>query len=322
MSMTSTKPEKAYDDALMERAQEYMERTETKQAQLAKKIDRSNTLMSQYFNHKYPGNVDDIETRLREFLQQEEEAAASKARIACQLDESYRPTSISEDVYQHIRFAQINRALVVLHGDAGAGKTKAAVQYYRNNPQSTIYIRLHPSMAGLSGVGELLGEALDIPVVSSSKQMWRSIRERLRGTNKVIIVDEAQLLKRAPLDELRILPDEDEISGIAGNGVVLIGNSELYERVKKGKVTSQAYTRIVLQHDYSTAKLTMEDVKLLFPMFSDEDKREELKLIAGICRSHHSIRTAKNIVKNAIRNEDISYNGLRAAAARTSVGRI
>lgn len=323
MSMTNTKPEKVYDEALMEQVREYMRQQGVSQSDLAKRISRSSTLVSQYFNRKYPGNVEEVETIFREFLQQESEAAASKAQATLyQLDESYKPTSISEDVYQHIRFAQINRALVVLHGDAGAGKTKAAVQYYRDNPQSTIYIRLHPSMAGLSGVGELLCEALDLPVVSSSKQMWRSIRERLRGTNKVVIVDEAQLLKRAPLDELRILPDEDEISGVAGNGVVLIGNSELYERVKKGKVTSQAYTRIVLQHDYSTSKLTMEDVKLLFPMFSGEDKREELRLIASICRSHHSIRTAKNIVKNAIRNEDISYNGLRAAAARTSVGRI
>ncbi len=323
MSMTNTKPEKVYDEALTEQLREYIKRTGIAQSAVAKKIGYSDTTTSQYLNRKYPGDVEKFENNLREFLRQEAEADASRKQAATyQLDESYKPTTISEDAYQYIRFAQINRALVILHGDAGAGKTKAAVQYYRDNPQSTIYIRLHPSMAGLAGVGELLCEALDLPVVSSSKQMWKSIRERLQGTNKMIIVDEAQLLKRAPLDELRILPDEDEVGGIAGNGVVLIGNSELYERVKRGNITTQTYTRIVLQQEYRTAKLTMEDIKLLFPMFAGEDKREELRLIASICRSQHSIRTAKNIVKNAIRNEDISYNGLRAAAARTSVGRI
>ena len=267
--------------------------------------------------------MEGIESRLREFLQQESEAAAVQVQVApYKLDETYKPTSISEDVYQSIRYAQINRTLVMLHGDAGAGKTKAAVKYYRDNPQSTIYIRLDPSMSGLAGVGELLGAALDIPAVSSSKQMWQAIRARLRGTNKVIIVDEAQLLKRAPMDELRILPDEDEVNEVPGNGVVLIGNSELYERVKKGKITTQAYTRIGLQRAYSTMRLTNEDVKLLFPMFSGEEQSKELKLIASVCRSQHSIRTAKHIVKNAIRNEDISYEGLRAAAASTPVGRI
>ena len=314
---------KVYDEALQERVRKYMKDTGLSQNKLAPRIGRSGASLSNYMNCKMDGSVEGIESRLREFLQQESEAAAVQVQVApYKLDETYKPTSISEDVYQSIRYAQINRTLVMLHGDAGAGKTKAAVKYYRDNPQSTIYIRLDPSMSGLAGVGELLGAALDIPAVSSSKQMWQAIRARLRGTNKVIIVDEAQLLKRAPMDELRILPDEDEVNEVPGNGVVLIGNSELYERVKKGKITTQAYTRIGLQRAYSTMRLTNEDVKLLFPMFSGEEQSKELKLIASVCRSQHSIRTAKHIVKNAIRNEDISYEGLRAAAASTPVGRI
>ena len=319
--MTSTT--KVYDESLQERVREYMKNTGISQNKLAPRVGVSSASLSNYLRNKMEGSVEGIENRLREFLQQESEAAAAQVQAApYNLDETYKPTSISEDVYQSIRYAQINRTLVMLHGDAGAGKTKAAVKYYRDNPQSTIYIRLDPSMSGLAGVGELLGAALDLPAVSSSKQMWQAIRARLRGTNKVIIVDEAQLLKRAPMDELRILPDEDEVNEVPGNGVVLIGNSELYERVKKGKITTQAYTRIGLQRAYSTMRLTNEDIKLLFPMFAGEDRTKELKLIASVCRSQHSIRTAKHIVKNAIRNEDISYEGLRAAAASTPVGRI
>ena len=319
--MTSTT--KVYDESLQSRVREYMKNTGISQNKLAPRVGVSSASLSNYLRNKMEGSVEGIENRLREFLQQESEAAAAQVQAApYNLDETYKPTSISEDVYQSIRYAQINRTLVMLHGDAGAGKTKAAVKYYRDNPQSTIYIRLDPSMSGLAGVGELLGAALDLPAVSSSKQMWQAIRARLRGTNKVIIVDEAQLLKRAPMDELRILPDEDEVNEIPGNGVVLIGNSELYERVKKGKITTQAYTRIGLQRAYSTMRLTNEDIKLLFPMFAGEDQAKELKLIASVCRSQHSIRTAKHIVKNAIRNEDISYEGLRAAAASTPVGRI
>lgn len=319
--MTSTT--KVYDESLQERVREYMKNTGISQNKLAPRVGVSSASLSNYLRNKMEGSVEGIENRLREFLQQESEAEAAQVQAApYNLDETYKPTSISEDVYQSIRYAQINRTLVMLHGDAGAGKTKAAVKYYRDNPQSTIYIRLDPSMSGLAGVGELLGAALDLPAVSSSKQMWQAIRARLRGTNKVIIVDEAQLLKRAPMDELRILPDEDEVNEVPGNGVVLIGNSELYERVKKGKITTQAYTRIGLQRAYSTMRLTNEDIKLLFPMFAGEDQAKELKLIASVCRSQHSIRTAKHIVKNAIRNEDISYEGLRAAAASTPVGRI
>jgi len=190
---------KVYDEALQERVRKYMKDTGLSQNKLAPRIGMSGASLSNYMNCKMDGSVEGIESRLREFLQQESEAAAVQVQVApYKLDETYKPTSISEDVYQSIRYAQINRTLVMLHGDAGAGKTKAAVKYYRDNPQSTIYIRLDPSMSGLAGVGELLGAALDIPAVSSSKQMWQAIRARLRGTNKVIIVDEAQLLNIFP----------------------------------------------------------------------------------------------------------------------------
>lgn len=225
---------KVYDEALHLQVEEYMAAHRLSQEQMGVKLGRSGAAINQYLSRKYKGSVENLEKAFREFLAQEGEAVATQKQAEpYKLDEGYKPTSISEDVYQCIRFAQINRTLVMLHGDAGAGKTKAAVKYYRDNPQSTVYIRLDPSMSGLAGVGELLGTALDLPAVSSSKQMWQAIRARLRGTNKVIIVDEAQLLKRAPMDELRILPDEDEVNELPGNGVVLIGNSELYERVKR-----------------------------------------------------------------------------------------
>lgn len=327
MSMTTIKAAekaaaKVYDEALMERVVAYMEQSAIPQAKLAKRIGRSNTAMSQYLGRKYPGNVEEIENLLREFLRQEEEAGESRAQLeSYKLDESYKPTTLSEDMYQCIRYAQINRELVILHGDAGAGKTKTACKYVRDNPQSTIYISLTPSMAGAAGVAEMLCEKMGLPIMSNPK-MWKAIRAKLRGTNKVILVDEAQLLKKNALEELRILPDSDEIEDIPGNGVVLIGNSEIYQRVEKEEIKSQMYTRIGFHRPYSTAKLTNDDIRMLFPMFADEEKKEELKLIATICRSKNSIRTAKKVVKIAIRNKDISCNGLRAALAATGKGRL
>lgn len=327
MSMTTSKATekaagKVYDEALMEQVLAYMARAGLKQADLVQRIGKSSTTVSQYFGHKYPGDVKGFEDLLREFLRQEEEAGKSKAQLeSYQLDESYKPTSLSEDMYQCIRYAQINRELVILHGDAGAGKTKTAGKYVRDNPQSTIYISLTPSMAGSAGVAEMLCERMGIPTMSNPK-MWKAIRAKLRGTNKVILVDEAQLLKKNALEELRILPDADEIEDIPGNGVVLIGNSEIYQRVEKEEIKSQMYTRIGFHRPYSTAKLTNEDVRMLFPMFAGEDKKEELRLIGTICRSKNSIRTAKKVVKIAIRNGDISSNGLRAALAATGKGRL
>ena len=97
------------------------------QEQMGVKLGRSGAAINQYLSRKYKGSVENLEKAFREFLAQEGEAVATQKQAEpYKLDEGYKPTSISEDVYQCIRFAQINRTLVMLHGDAGAGKTKAA----------------------------------------------------------------------------------------------------------------------------------------------------------------------------------------------------
>ena len=126
--MMTNSTTKVYDEALQERVRKYMKDTGLSQNKLAPRIGMSGASLSNYMNCKMDGSVEGIESRLREFLQQESEAAAVQVQVApYKLDETYKPTSISEDVYQSIRYAQINRTLVMLHGDAGAGKTKAAV---------------------------------------------------------------------------------------------------------------------------------------------------------------------------------------------------
>ncbi len=77
------------------------------------------------------------------------------------------------------------------------------------------------------------------------------VRTRLAGTNKVVIVDEAQHLKLPAIEKLRSLSDPDIVTGTPGNGVCLIGNSEVYDRIR-GKAQAefaQIFTRVKMpQH--------------------------------------------------------------------------
>ena len=68
--------------------------------------------------------------------------------------------------------------------------------------------------------------------------MMEEVRTRLAGTNKVVIVDEAQHLKLPAIEELRSLSDPDIVTGTPGNGVCLIGNSEVYDRIR-GKAQAE-----------------------------------------------------------------------------------
>ena len=228
------------------------------------------------------------------------------------------PTSISEDVCQSIRYCQLHRCVTVLHGDAGVGKTKGAEKFLRENPSSTVYISMTPSTASLNGVCRALAKALKIGGKHNRMDMMEEVRTRLAGTNKVVIVDEAQHLKLPAIEELRSLSDPDIVTGTPGNGVCLIGNSEVYDRIR-GKAQAefaQIFTRVKMPRQYRSSRITKEDVRSLFPAVSDE---KELAVLLGVARSVYSIRTAQDIYMKAVELNDTSCEGLRRVAKALQV---
>ena len=304
-----------YDEALRARTEAYTDKDTGAISRnlLGKRIGVSGASVSTYVNRKMACSPENIEAKLREYFRQEDEreqAAAKKEDF--QLDTGYKPTSVSEDAYQTIQHAQQERKLVILHGDPGVGKTQAALQYCRDNPKSTVYIRIQAHKTSMAGVASMLCDRLGLPQTGGSEKMWDAIHARLMNTNMLIIVDEAQLLKQNVLDELRQFPDGDELEGIPGN-----------ERIRRIEIRKQTRSRMAVQRAYRTRDLTKEDVQMLFPQFTGPEQKKELKLLADICRASSSdIRMAKNIVDLAAGAGDLSYEGLLRAAASTPVGMI
>jgi len=100
------------------------------------------------------------------------------------------------------------------------------------------------------------------------------IRSKLAGTNKVIVIDEAQHLKLPALEELRTLTDADSATGTPGNGVALIGNTEVYSRMmgRQQAQFAQLFSRIRMNRNYTTRKVKKEDVRALFPRLAEENR--------------------------------------------------
>lgn len=131
--------EKTYNPALIQRTQRYMETHSISQNQFAAKVNLSSAALSSYLNQKYKGSVEAVERQLSEFFKLDEEAEAAAEKTASLLPRAaYVPTSISEDVCQSIRFAQLEHCMVVLHGDAGVGKSKGAQKFLHDHPTNAV----------------------------------------------------------------------------------------------------------------------------------------------------------------------------------------
>lgn len=299
------------------RLESYMKESGISQAKLAPLIGVSMAALSQYRSGKYKGDVQAVEAKVNEYLGTVEEQKEIKEKEQpYKAVDDYIPTSTSEDIYKMIRYAQLNGGIAIAHGDAGIGKTKAAQKYVRENPTQAIYMEMSPVAGTLGNMLRLLARTLKIPESRNKMDLMLSVREKLEGTNKVIIIDEAQHLKLSALEQIRTLADPNAITGNKGVGIVLIGNTEVYSKMK-GKQEAQfaqLFSRIKMSRYYSTNNVTDGDVEHLFPILKEKGLNKELNFLKGICKSKWGIRGAVNVYDNSINNDDVSVNGLLAMA--------
>lgn len=314
---------KVYNSALQERVAQFLKEKDISQAKAAPMMGMSEATLSLYMKSKYEGNVGNVESKLTEFFKaQDEQAANTEKALPYKPIQDYIPTSISEDVYKLIRYCQLEKGMVIIHGDAGIGKTKGAEKFVKDNPSSSVYIQATPSIGTLGNLLKMLARALKVPESRSKFELSLSIREKLEGTNRVIIIDEAQHLQLRALEEIRTWTDPNPITGQQGVGIALIGNTETYTRMvgKQEARFAQLFSRIRMNRFYSTQKVTVEDVKALFPRLAEEGQKKEAAFLHGICQSKWGIRGAVNVYNNAVNNEDITYNGLYTMARNMGIG--
>ena len=89
------------------------------------------------------------------------------------------------------------------------------------------------------------------------------------------------------LEQIRTLADPNSITGTKGVGIVLIGSTEVYSKMK-GKQEAQfaqLFSRIKMSRYYSTSNVTDDDVEKLFPVLKKQGMKKELGFLKGICKS-------------------------------------
>lgn len=316
---------KRYNTELQERVERYLKENGLSQAKAAPILGLSQAVLSAYRNSKYEkGDIAAVEKKLEEFfrIQDEKQENDQKAEVfRGKASDGYIRTSISEGAYKSIRYCQLEKGIVVIDGDAGIGKTKAAAKFYKDNPNTTVYVKASPSTSSTRSLLKMIAKALSMPDNLRTEDLSAAIQEKLRQTDKVIIIDEAQNLKFLALEEIRGWVDEDIMTGKPGIGIVLIGNVEVYNKMlgKQEAIFAQQFNRTRLHSRYRTQDITKEDVEMFFPALKDKDMQREINYLYSISHSKWGIRGMVNVFNNAVNNEDISLEGLQKMAGTMGI---
>lgn len=234
------KPDSTHDAAeLRTRLTEVMGRDGLSQTDVAREAGISAASLSSWLQDKYGADPGNMNAKVERWLDAYAHRKAESGHLPPA--PSYVETPTGSRVLDALMYAQTAGDMIVVYGGAGLGKTSALKRYAQTSP-SVWVATMTPATASVVTALEEVAEALGLrDLHGGAARLQRAIVRRLRDTEGLLIIDEAQHLSVAALDQLRSLHDA------AGIGLALVGNEAVYARMTGGNRAAfldRLYSRI------------------------------------------------------------------------------
>lgn len=196
-------------------------RTGHLQKDIARQAGISGTTLSQFLSDKYAGDMLAIYFKLSAW----QRAVEQDKREFLPIPTEWVETPTGRRIEQALAFAQSEPTIAVIYGNPGLGKTTAISRYQRANVNVWVATS-NPASGGLAATLAQVAGAVELRGLPTTPyQLSCDIITRLRGTQGLLIVDEAQDLSPQAYNQLRAVHDS------TGVGLCLCGNEEVYSKV-------------------------------------------------------------------------------------------
>ncbi|WP_438436603.1 AAA family ATPase [Kluyvera georgiana] len=254
-------------------------------AALSRETGVSSSALSQFINGKYKGDNDAVAASISTWLESRKTAQSALPEIP-----DYVVTPTSEKITAALTYAQLTHTIALVYGNPGVGKSEALKQYTRTG--NNVW-RLTASKSRTNELETMYELALEMGISDAPYQrgaLSRLLRRRLRDTNALVIIDEADWLNYDAIEELRILQEE------CGIGLAFIGNHKVYDRLTGGSRTvdfarlfSRVAKKIVINN------VLAADVDAFCDAWKVEG-RDERKLLRAIAKRPGALRSLSHIL--------------------------
>lgn len=264
---------------------QYMHVHNLSQAKVATALGVSSATISQYLKGIYGGDVAAIDKKVEQMLARAKDKATD-------INSDFVATDTARAIFDICGMAHSMNDINLVIGEAGLGKTMALKQYVASI-DNVILVEAEPTFSPKVLLNELCGK-LGVVASKSNHDNIQAVVGKLKGTEKLIIIDEAELLSYKCLEIVRRIHD------LSGVGVVLAGMPQLRAnlRGRRGEY-KQLYSRIGFAYDLKNA-LPDGDIKRLVQhaIGTDAFNDELVKACSGNARRLNKIlRGVNRIVK-------------------------
>jgi len=197
----------------------FMEATGFSQTRVAKACGISSATLSYFIKGTYTGDTEAVTSKIKDFLALEK----SRENILIK-NETIVPTSAYKTIHKFCELALTHKVVGMLTADAGVGKTTALKEFARMHP-AVIMIEADHGYTARALFDELCS-VLGLDDRGSLHQKLVRVVEKLNGSGRMIIIDEAEHLPYRALELIRRVYDK------AGIALALCGMPRLEKNVQ------------------------------------------------------------------------------------------
>ncbi len=193
------------------------------QAAVSGQIGVSKTALNRWLGGKYEGNNAEIEKALEQWLENNAQQTAFLPTVGTE----FVLTTTAEEIIAVLEYTHLVGDMAVAYGVPGMGKTVTADYYAAQYPNCWV-AQMAPAFSTATSCLKALMSRLmphECAEGRGTDAVLGMLCQHLKGTNGLLIIDEAQHLSLPALENLRYLHDA------AGVGLVLMGNPTVYARL-------------------------------------------------------------------------------------------
>lgn len=293
---------------IREQAREAMQREDLSLRDLAKELEVSHPMLSRYLEGSPSASLSEaLEPALQQWLEKLATRPAAER-------ERFVETASAEKICSTLAYAQAYGDMVAIYGGPGVGKTRS-IYHYRSQRPNVWIATITPATAAVVPALEEVSEAVGLPDANGgARRLSRAIRQKVFAIGGLLIIDEAQHLSMAAVEELRAIHDFAEV------GLALVGNEVSYARLAGGGNRSAHFAQI-------TSRLGMRlylrrpderDVESLARRYGVTSKKS-LELLERIAAKPGALRSVVKVLRLAnslSSNPTPSFEVLRQAVDR------
>lgn len=225
---------KKYDEKLHDRFIFWLDTSGHSQVHVASMLGRSSASVSQYVNKKFEGDLAEFEKDIESLLRREEDLQIPLK------DPDFVMTTVARVMWSVLQLSGESQDPSIIIGPSGIGKTQVLNEYKRRH-RSAILVTADITTKSVGSILWLISKKIGAATFRSNSILLNKIVDSLKGSKRLLIIDECQFLTWEAFEAVRKIHDCAKI------GVVYVGMERLYSQMRGGNkayLFDQIFSRI------------------------------------------------------------------------------